>query len=116
MRNKLTQLSKSHKILSKALEGFRAELFANGVMRTNVAYNLATLKEARKIADMSGDFVTVSGTARAQNAMKKALTKLLEDRIRIVGQLTVIGVEVRDLKVRIVELDSVVEAANVIEA
>lgn len=116
MRNKLTQLSKSHKILSRALEEFRSELFANGVLRTNVAHSLAALKEARKIADMSGDFVTVSGCARAQNSLKKALIKLNEDRTRIVGQLTVIGVEVRDLKVRIVELDAKVEAANVIEA
>lgn len=116
MHNKLKQKSRSHKILSKALEQFRGELFANGVMRNNIAQNLATLKEARKVADMEGDFTTVSGAARAQNVLKAALRGLLRDRVRIVGQLTVIGEEVRDLKARILVLDAEVEKANAVKA
>lgn len=106
--NELKQKSRSHKVLGKALEQFRGELFANSVMRENIACNLAVLKGARREADKSNDFISVSGAARAQNVMKAALRGLQRDRVRIVGQLTVIGEEVRDLKARILVLDALV--------
>ncbi|MGL5013783.1 MAG: hypothetical protein ACRC6V_05755 [Bacteroidales bacterium] len=109
MHNELKKASANHKALTKQMETLRGDLFGNSIMRQNVAEDLKVLKEARQEADMNKDFVTVSGATRAQNVMKRVLTNLLVDRTRIIGQLTVIGLEVRELKARILVLDAKVE-------